>query len=193
MDLEQTPKKQMRCWLTEEEQEYIVDYYEEDIEKQLALRLMLECGLRSEEVPRVSQADLEPSSAGYTKLKIPLAKRGFRTGVIPQELATQIRTIKSLKNLHKTDPVIKKSPRTIQRWVTNAAEDLADDLDDEDWHYVSAHDMRRTWASGLVQKNVPIPLVMSWGGWENYETFKKHYWRESEELVAQHLERIGIK
>lgn len=68
-----------RCWLSEREQDLLVDYYSDDLEKQLAIELLLD-GLRSEEVPRVCKEDfrrLDVDEEAY-KLRIWQSKRGFR-------------------------------------------------------------------------------------------------------------------
>jgi integrase len=43
------------------------------------------------------------------------------------------------------------------------------------WSYVSAHDLRRSWATLLIQGEVEPLLVMDWGGWSDYRVFKDHY------------------
>jgi len=43
------------------------------------------------------------------------------------------------------------------------------------WTYVSAHDLRRSWATMLIQAEIEPLLVMDWGGWSDFEVFKDHY------------------
>lgn len=90
------------------------------------------------------------------------------------------------------DPVVDVSPRTVRNWVKRAAEAIAKGSGDDDWYKVSAHDCRRTWASALVSDGMPSDLVMDWGGWEDHDTFRDHYWNPDEEIIAEHLERIGL-
>jgi len=46
---------------------------------------------------------------------------------------------------------------------------------DEGWSFLSAHDLRRTWGTLLVDDEIEPGLVMSWGGWEDWETFREPY------------------
>jgi integrase len=185
------PNKRYQVWLDDPEQQALRDYYSDDIIRQFALRLMLDCGLRSEEVPRVSVGDLDETEAGFSRLKVRESKTTHRETVVPAEVEQMLRMIAQARELGKYDPIVTVTPRTVQNWVTDATGDLADDTDNIDWNKVSAHDLRRTWATDLVQDGVPSDLVMDWGGWEDHSTFREHYWRESDEAVAEHLERIG--
>lgn len=178
-------------WLDEQEKQALKDYYSGDIIRQFAIRLMMGCGLRSEEVPRVCVGDLDETEAGFSRLKVRESKTTHRETVVPSEVEQMMRMIAQARNIGKYDPIINKTPRTIQNWVTDATEDLAEQTENIDWNKVSAHDLRRTWATDLIQDGVPSDLVMDWGGWEDHSTFREHYWRESDEAVAEHLERIG--
>jgi hypothetical protein len=44
----------------------------------------------------------------------------------------------------------------------------------------------------MVQDGVSESLVMKWGGWENYETFRGHYFLESDEQIEKQLQRVDI-
>jgi hypothetical protein len=41
--------------------------------------------------------------------------------------------------------------------------------------YLGPHDVRRRWGSLLVGREVEPGLVMEWGGWGDWETFREHY------------------
>jgi integrase len=192
MNLEQTEKGNWRCWLTDSEQQDLLNVYddESDVVKRIALRLMVECGLRSDEVPRVKSEHIEPSEkADFKRLKVYIAKNDYRETIIPDDLAEQIKTISSFTG----GAVVDNSSRTVRHWVMKAAEELADpENENDDWYKVSAHDLRRTWATNLVQSGVPADLVMDWGGWEDHSTFRDHYWQEDDETIQEHLDRIDF-
>ena len=40
---------------------------------------------------------------------------------------------------------------------------------------VTPHDLRRSWATVLLDTGTAPTVVMELGGWENYRTFKDHY------------------
>lgn len=66
------------------------------------------------------------------------------------------------------------STRTVERWVDRAAEKLADDQDDGGWRYLTPHGLRRTWGTLLCEREVEPGMVMTYGGWEDWDTFREH-------------------
>lgn len=80
--------------------------------------------------------------------------------------------------------------RTVQNWVYNAAESIEKETGKQDWKEVSAHDLRRTWATNLVQSGVPESNVMEWGGWTDFGTFRDHYFSESDEQIERQLKGV---
>jgi len=63
----------------------------------------------------------------------------------------------------------------VQSWVERAAGEMFLETEEVGWSYVSAHDLRRSWATLLIQGEVEPLLVMDWGGWSDYRVFKDHY------------------
>jgi len=72
-------------------------------------------------------------------------------------------------------PPVDRSPRTTRRWVTTARERLYTDTGDDGWTCLGPHDLRRTWGTLLVEREVESGLVMAWDGWEDWDTFREHY------------------
>lgn len=71
-------------------------------------------------------------------------------------------------------PLVDVSTRSFRRWATNAAGQLVDD--DEGWSYPEPHDLRCTWGTLLTTEHEVEPgLVMEWGEWDNWETFREYY------------------
>jgi integrase len=187
MRIEETKKGYSRVWLTTQKEKHrIINYYNEQPIRQLAIKLMIQAGLRSEELTRIGKNDIHKSDeADLIRLKVRESKTGRRSTVIPNELATQIRTVADLR-----PDMIDVTPRTIQNWVTEAAESIADETGEPDWNLLSAHDLRRTWATSLIQQGISESNVMMWGGWDNYETFKNHYFQQSDEQIAEQLQSV---
>ncbi len=61
------------------------------------------------------------------------------------------------------DALVPRTTRTVRDWVTSIGEHRLDETDDEGWSYLSAHDLRRTWGTLLVDDEVEPGLVMEWG------------------------------
>lgn len=175
-------------WLDKSDKQRLVSYYDDDPVKQVAIRLLIESGLRAEEVPRVSANDLlESDEADFTRLKIREAKAGRRETIVPPSLAQQIRTV---SNIQESDVVVNVTDRTVRNWVYDACEKIEEETGEPDWNDVSPHDCRRTFASKMVQDGISESLVMQWGGWKNYETFRDHYFLQSDEQIERQLKRV---
>lgn len=188
MKLEQTESGYYRCWLSETEQEQMIEHFNESPKKQLALRLMLYGGLRVGEVPNISKNSIETTDANYDLLTVVDAKYGTRQTIMTPETAQQIRTVANTLSLSADEPIIDVGKRTVQNWVSQAAESI----DHPHAGNVSAHDMRRTWATRLVHSGLPSDIVMDWGGWADHGTFRSHYWSLSDEQVSAQLEQADI-
>jgi len=67
------------------------------------------------------------------------------------------------------------STRTFERWVHHAGDRLRAETGDEGWQFVTPHDLRRSWGTLLVEDDVEPGIIMEWGGWEDWETFREHY------------------
>jgi integrase len=99
----------------------------------------------------------------------------YRETPLPNGLATTISTLADLRDADDSTPLVDVSTRTVERWVDRAAEKLADDQDDGGWRYLTPHDLRRTWGTLLCEREVEPGLVMTYGGWGDWDTFREHY------------------
>lgn len=188
MRLQETDKGHVRVFLDTNEQEEVRQFYSEDPIKQLAIRLMIDGGLRKEETLRVSANDLQESENGeFTRLKVREGKTGRRSTVIPDPVSQQIRTVSNIQDTEKVIPYHKK---TVYNIVQRIGEELAEEQNEPDWNHLSCHDLRRSWASTMVQNGISESLIMDWGGWDQYETFHDHYWMQSDDQIAQQLSQI---
>lgn len=188
-----------RCWLSAREQEALIDHYDEEPQRQLAIELMLD-GLRSEEVPRVAvddvrQLDAEPEAY---KLRIWESKTDYRACPISRETRKRMVMLKNVRGIRQGEPLLDVSDRTIQRWVEYAREDLAaQDDEPDDWRHVSSHDLRRTWATSTyynLDSHYAVEVVMRWGGWSDRDTFVENYLgREPDHLAAEMMEEAGLR
>lgn len=84
-----------RCWLSLFEQDRLKTYYVDNLERQVAIRLILH-GLRSDEVTRVSRAHICRLNADEeTQASHPRWETGYRECPISNELRTTIVTLSS--------------------------------------------------------------------------------------------------
>lgn len=182
-----------RVRLTAAERDRLLGVYDQrnDTCRYLALALMARCGCRSQEAIDVRPVDLvRGDTTARTFLRIPEGKGDKeRQTPIPGELAGEIRGYS--RDLDPDENVLGVTTRTIRRWVRRAAEERAAEENDERWMYVGAHDLRRTWGHLMLEAEVLPSVLMQWGGWNDYETFQKHYLgKHSEEVQAREAEKV---
>ena len=195
MRLEDNPDEGRKVWLSESEVDRLMNHVE-DPETRIALRLMVECGLRTKEVMRTRPADvrdIDGDSEGY-KLRVWEGKGDkYRETWIPEDLAESVRMFVSMseRDIEPGDALLGMSRRTLQRRIESAREDLEAETGDEGWQYLSAHDLRRTWGTQAIEAGVIPTLVMQAGGWEDFKTFQKHYMGvHSDSVLAQEASKV---
>jgi integrase len=164
-----------RVWLSEKELQLLLSKTKSsEPEQEVALLLAGRCGLRRQEITDVTPADIVDSNIGqlvriregkgdkYREVPCPAQLRGLARGLgrEPDE---------SLISVHTT---------TIYDWVERARGKCYQETGDEGWLDVGPHDLRRSWGVRCLEQGVLPSVVMEWGGWRNWETFRKHYLAE---------------
>jgi integrase len=169
-----------RVWLDDRELQNLIETMDDQggTFRRLAGRLGGQAGLRREEASLSRPVDVA-ESMGETHLRVweDAAKRDkYRETPIPSDLAQQIKMVPEFHDdIAQDDPVLDASAKTLNRWVKRAAEQRHAETGDEGWLYLTFHDLRRTWGTRLLEQGVLPAVVMSWGGWEDWETFREHY------------------
>ena len=199
MQMEPMPESdRYRVWLSEYEQDRLLDHLKERPERQLAARSMLH-GLRTDELRWVRTGHIRELDADETayKLRVSEGKSGYREVPISRRMAEQMRVYKNASSTRKNRPLVTAAKRTIRTWISDAGEALAGKTGDEDWTHLSPHDLRRTWATTTyyaLDTHYAVDLIMRWGGWSDRETFTNHYLgRETDELAAEMMEEAGLR
>jgi len=179
-----------RVWLSEQEVDQLLQLPTEQ-EQRIALSLGVRCGLRSHEVVAVAPEHVVDTDAGKM-LTVPEGKGDkYRETPIPAPLAASIRSIGEFRTEPQAKPVIKKSTRTLRRWIQQYREEMQARTNDDRWQYLTTHDLRRTWAGQLANADVDETVALRWGGWNDLETFLNHY-RGEATAKAQRREREKV-
>lgn len=172
----------MRVWLSDDEVNALIDalgnHDRNSTLRRTAGKLGAYAGTRRQEAAAVAAVDVVSNRTGTTlRIWETAAKNNeYRETPIPQQLATEIETLQELTgDLDPNDPVLQRSPKTLNRWVKQAAQTLHAESGDEGWLKVTYHDLRRTWGTRLLEQGVLPTVVMSWGGWTDWEVFREHY------------------
>ena len=154
-------------------------------EQEIAFRLGAQAGLRREEIASVTPNDFSHAPDGFLRVWNDYAKRGkYRETPIPEEVASSVRTLAYERD--PDEPIVSVEPNSIYRWVKRAAQSSYAATGDEGWTYLDVHDLRRTWGGHLLWDCGVLPaVVMSWGGWEDWQTFRNHYLGEMSPAAAE--------
>jgi integrase len=160
-----------KCWLSPDDLSRLERKAGQwDWEREIAVQLMGCCGLRASEASYPSDADLrwsEESDVWLFEIRSKNTKGGepkIRDASMPEPVACDIHKFSREREFGPTDPWIDASTSSIRRWVTEAAERVADEEEAPRWRSVSSHDLRRSWATQhLVERQVDVRTVMSIG------------------------------
>lgn len=163
-----------RVWLAESEMQSLLDQADGPIQR-VAFLLAGRVGLRRDELVQIRPKDFVDGPTGtHVRVWEDYAKRDqYREPPVPDELKTTVEAVSYQAS--DDEPVVDVNDHTVYRWVKRAAERLEEGTGDEGWQFVSPHDLRRTWGTALLERGVIPSVVMSWGGWNDWETFRKHY------------------
>ena len=189
MRLDDYPERDgKRVWLSQsDENDEVTALIDEakSPEQEIAFRLGVQAGLRREEIASVTSNDFTHAPDGFLRVWNDYAKRGkYRETPIPKELSSSVRTLSYERD--PDEPIVDVEPNSIYRWVKRAGERRYTATGDEGWTFLDVHDLRRTWGGHLLWDCGVLPaVVMSWGGWEDWETFRDHYLGEMSPAAAE--------
>ena len=173
-----------RVWLDQSELDLLIDQAKTS-EQEIAFTLAGRSGLRREEIVSVTPNDFNQAPQGFVRVWGDYAKRDrYRETPIPTELASVVRHLSFERE--PDEPVVDVSANTVYRWVKRSADTCRAETGDEGWRFLSPHDLRRTWGGHLLWDCGVLPaVVMSWGGWEDWKTFREHYLGEMSPAAAE--------
>lgn len=173
-----------KCWLSRNECDKLAYAAGEiDWEREVAIQLMTHCGLRSDEVPKVTLEDIRYSAEGDCWLFNVEGKNTdggdpkMRDAWMSETIERNVSKYARERGLSEFDPLVSVSASSVRRWVTEAAESVAEATENERWLNVSSHDLRRSWATyHLVERpdTVDVRTMMAVGGWSSYSAIEPY-------------------
>jgi integrase len=186
-----------RVWLSREEISRVLDEAE-GREQTVAFMLAVRCGLRSEEIvgddDRDEKHGVRPVDIRRTDIgdvvRVWNGKGGkYRETPAPARIKDVLMGMETAPN----EEIVDVSKSTLYRWVSRAGERLHAETGDEGWLELGPHDLRRTWGVQLLEQGVLPSVVMEWGGWEDWETFREHYLAEfSPEALRRETQKVDF-
>lgn len=179
-----------RVWLTVDEAEQLLATAENTRQK-IALGLGTRSGLRRSEIVQVSSQDIVDTPGGLRARVWDGKGDKYRETPLSLNLNSTIEAYADVRSESADAPLVDVKTRTVERWVKNAAETCLGQTDDVGWKFLTPHDLRRTWGTLLVEAGVEPGMIMEWGGWEDWETFREHYLGAySAEMQRQQLDKV---
>lgn len=164
-----------RVWLSEREIQTLLDHADDDHpEMNAALLLGARCGLRRQEIVDVAPKDLVRTDHGQVVRVWEGKGDKYREVPAPDELLN----IALGLNRDQADSLVTVADSTIYDWIARVRDRCRATTGDEGWQYVGPHDLRRSWGVRLLEAGVLPSVVMEFGGWEDWQTFRNHYLAE---------------
>lgn len=139
--------------------------------RRFALGLGVRCGLRAEEVVSVTSEDVVEADAGQ-RIRVD-GDAGDRLTPIPSWMASSVDRYSTGADAPEDSPILEVGIDTIENWIREAAERCRIQSEEDGWRHVDSRDLRRTWARLLVDSGVDPALVLEWGGWTDWRSFRE--------------------
>lgn len=177
-----------RVWLSEKEVQALLQASRDVREERAAMLLSARCGLRRTEITDVTPADLVDNQTGRVVRVWNGKGDKYREVPCPDELVTLALGM----DCDADEPLVNVDDSTVYTWVSDAGKRVHAQSGDEGWLHVGPHDLRRSWGVRLLESGVLPSLVMEWGGWEDWQTFRDHYLAEfSPEAVRRERGKVS--
>ena len=183
-----------KCWLDyPEEVDALAEAAREvSLERAANIWLMGHIGCRASGVPSARPAGVAYNDDGdYWEMEI-LGKnteggaKKTRDAFLPRRIKDKLDIYGD--DLGEDEPYVDASVPSIRRWVKEAAERMAEKTGNERWLSVSSHDLRRSWATyHLVERDVPVRVMMEIGGWSSYEAIEPYLTKPTPATIGREM------
>ena len=163
-----------RVWLSRDELGLFLDAVPDHDEMRAAMLLAARSGLRRQEIVDVTPADIVSTDTGSVVRVWDGKGSKYRESPAPPELTNLVLGMGRAPD----DPLVSVHDSTIYDWVQRVRATCRAETRDEGWQYLGPHDLRRSWGVQLLEHGVLPSVVMEFGGWADWETFRDHYLAE---------------
>jgi integrase len=200
MRLEATgAEDQYKVWLTDAELE--------DLERVAAsqrdhiiIRLGGRVGLRAFEIPQVMPKHVKRTEDGeHYRLRVPEGKDTTGNGgkprdaYLPADVEGDLHRYQNAEDIDRGEPFVQLTERGVRDVVKRTSERAAEETGDDDFRYVSSHDLRRRFAQRLlVDEQVNPRVVMQVGGWDSFAAIEPYLNAPTPAVVNEAFEDAGL-
>ena len=200
MRLEATAKEdEYKVWMTDGELEELrraATSHRDD----LVIQLGGYVGLRAFEIPQICPKHVKRTSDGdHYRLRIPEGKDTTGNGgkprdaYLPTDVEGDIHRYQTAEDIAPDDSLINLTERGVRDVVKRTAERAVEETGDEDYQYVSSHDLRRRFAQRLlVDRQMNPRVVMAVGGWDSFQAIEPYLNAPTAEVVNDAFEEAGL-
>lgn len=200
MRLEATGKEdQYKVWMTDDELD--------DLERVAAsqrdyviIRLGGRVGLRAFEIPQEKPKHVKRTDDGeHYRLRVPEGKdteNGVgkpRDAYLPSDVEGDLHRLQTASEIGRDDPFVQLTERGVRDVVKRTAARAAEETGEDDFRYVSSHDLRRRFAQRLlVDRQVNPRVVMQVGGWSSFAAIEPYLNAPTPGVVNEAFEEAGL-
>jgi len=193
--------KRTKCWLDypDEVDDLATAARRIDWERDIAMKLMGFVGCRVSGVESAQPDGVTYNSDGdYWQIEIrgkntKGGEKTIRDAYLPRRVKDMLDIYAEERGIADDEPYVDASESTIRRWVKEAAEEMYEEMENERWLSVSSHDLRRLWATyHLVEKDVPVRVMMEIGGWSSYEAIEPYLTKPTPETIGREMQAAGL-
>jgi integrase len=199
MRLEATgAEDEYKVWLTDREIEDLrraTASYRDD----LIIQLGAYVGLRAFEIPQVMPAGISETEGGQYRLRVPQGKDTSGNGgkprdaYLPDAVERSLQQYQNAENIAPRDSFVDLSERGVRAVVKRTADAAAKESGDDDFRYVSSHDLRRRYAQRLlVDENMNPRVVMQVGGWDSFAAIEPYLNAPTPDVVDGAFEETSL-
>jgi len=200
MRLEATAKEdEHKVWMTDDELEELrraAANHRDD----LIIQLGGYVGLRAFEIPQICPKHVKRTPEGdHYRLRVPEGKDTTGNGgkprdaYLPKEVEGDLHRYQNAEDVSPGETFIDLTERGVRDVVKRTAERAADETGDEDYRYVSSHDLRRRFAQRLlVDRQMNPRVVMQIGGWDSFQAIEPYLNAPTPEVVNEAFEEAGL-
>lgn len=165
----------------------------------LIMQLGGRCGLRAFEIPQVMPKHVKRNENNNYRLRVPRGKDTTDSGGKPRDaflesdVEADLQRFQNAENIAPSQPYIDLSESGVRDVVRRTAARAAERTGDDDYQYVSSHDLRRRFAQRLLVDEAMNPrVVMSVGGWDSFAAIEPYLNEPTPDVIDKAFEEAGL-
>jgi len=200
MRLEATGRDDVyKVWMTDSELEELRRHTATQRDD-LVIQLGGYAGLRAFEIPPLTPGDVQRTDDGdHYRLRVQEGKDTSgnggkpRNAYLPRDVEADLHRYTNHNNIADHEEIFELQERGVRDVVKRTAERAARETGNDDYRYVSSHDLRRRFAQRLlVDENLNPRVVMQVGGWDSFQAIEPYLNAPTPAVVNEAFEEADL-